>query len=320
MTYNSSDTRTYRGRTSSEVLCQIKRDMGADAVIISTRALRDRRNISYVEVVATPATSLSTVHPIVDRGVLRSLGAALSANGVSEELSQRLLGAYRQAARQLDSLDHRLLRSCIAGLVRVRPIAQPPQRTVAFIGPTGVGKTTTAAKMATLDRFAGRKVALITIDTHRIGGVEQLGRYAAHLNAPMVTANTAAELRVAIHQLRAADRIYIDTAGTNFNAPERIAELREILSAAVTAERMLLIPASGNEPDLKRTATAFASLSPHAVGVTKADETWYFGPCFNALHQLRLPLEVFGTGQRVPDDIEEASTAMLLHLLTRVSH
>ena len=174
--------------------------------------------------------------------------------------------------------------------------------------------------MAIRDASRGCSVGLITIDTHRIGGVEQLGRYAALISAPMKSAATPAELGSALDSFRSLDRVYIDTAGTGPSGQERLAELSSLLRVAPFATRVLLLPASGNEIDVTRTAEAFSATSPNYVGVTKIDETSHFGPCFSCLCDLSLPLSFFGTGQSVPDDFEEASTAMLATLLTRVRH
>lgn len=312
----TTGSKTFRGRTSSEVLSLIKQELGADAVILSTRSITRAGNARGIEITAASYHASSPQAP----SPVRTLMSALENNGLSEELVQLCSERYRLSAASDEALDHLALRKSIASLLPVRPHRRQSPRILSLVGPTGVGKTTTIAKLAIADRQQGKKVGLITIDTHRIGGVEQLGRYAALLGAPMKEAATPEELAAAVAELSTQDQIYIDTAGSGPRGEDRLRELSALLDAVPEAKRLLLLPASGNQPDLERMVESFAPVAPSLSGVTKTDETCYFGPCFNVLCQTKLPLSLFGTGQTVPDDLEDASSETLVSMLTRVRH
>ncbi len=316
MQTQTTGSRTFRGRNSSEVLSLIKQELGADAVILSTRSLARSGKGASIEITAVASNNMQLVTPTPVRMIM----SALENNGLGEDLVQLCSERYRKSARTPDAVDHLALRKSIASLLPVRPHRANSPRILALVGPTGVGKTTTIAKLAISDRQQGKRVGLITIDTHRIGGVEQLGRYAALLGAPMKTAATPEELVAAVEELQDQDQIYIDTAGSGPRGEDRLRELSTLLDALPEAVRLLLLPASGNQPDLERMVESFAPVQPTLSGVTKTDETCYFGPCFNVLCQAKLPLSLFGTGQTVPDDLEDASSETLVSMLTRVRH
>jgi len=179
---------------------------------------------------------------------------------------------------------------------------------VALVGPTGVGKTTTIAKMAA--RFAlrhgHRSVALITTDSYRIGARDQLQTYARILNVPVRTATTADEMDEALNLLGDRRLILIDTAGMAA-AHERIVDQREALAAAGRSLTTLLTLSATTEPAaVQRALRVFTDFRPDACVVTKLDEAASLGGLLAALIQADLPLAFVTNGQRVPEDLDVA--------------
>ena len=179
---------------------------------------------------------------------------------------------------------------------------------VALVGPTGVGKTTTIAKMAA--RFAlrhgHRSVGLITTDSFRIGARDQLQTYARILNVPVRTATTAQEMDTALNALADRRLVLIDTAGMAA-AHERVADQRETLSAAGRSLTTLLTLAATTEAAaVQRALRLFADFRPDACVVTKVDEAASLGGLLCALTQAGLPACFITDGQRVPEDLQAA--------------
>jgi len=179
---------------------------------------------------------------------------------------------------------------------------------VALVGPTGVGKTTTIAKMAA--RFAlrhgHRSVGLITTDSYRIGARDQLQTYARILNVPVRTATTADEMDQALVALAGRRLILVDTAGMA-SAHERIADQRETLEAAGKALTTLLtLSATTEVAAVQRALRLFSDFQPDACVLTKLDEAASLGGLLSALIQADLPTAFVTDGQRVPEDLQIA--------------
>lgn len=188
-------------------------------------------------------------------------------------------------------------------------------RVVAFIGPTGVGKTTTIAKLAALHVLAGdRKVGLITTDTFRIAAVDQLRTYANILNVPLQVAYQPSELPNAVAALDNCDLIMVDTAGRNFTKDKPIEEIRALFNATPFDEIHLVLSLTTKGEDMDALITAFQNLPITQVLLTKIDETRTYGAFINLLMQFGRPLSYVTMGQNVPDDIAQASTERLLKL------
>jgi flagellar biosynthesis protein FlhF len=216
-----------------------------------------------------------------------------------------------------DELETELERR-LSQMVRISgPVdASGPGRVIAFVGPTGVGKTTTIAKLAAHHRVTEkRRVAILTVDTYRIGAVEQLKTYAEILDVPCEVAVTPTDVATALSRHAASDLIFLDTTGRSPKNDMGIAELRPFLGAARPAETHLLLGATGKSSDLLETAQRFRALGATRLAFTKLDETASYGPLFNVSYLADLPVSYFTTGQEVPDDIEEASAERLAALV-----
>ena len=216
--------------------------------------------------------------------------------------------------------DKRLLRKKLAELIEARiPVAPPASGTrkgvrpnvMAMIGPTGVGKTTTIAKLAANFKLRDNKrVGLITVDTYRIAAVDQLRTYAEIIEVPLRAILTASELHQAIQGMRDFDVILVDTAGRSQNDEARLGQLRDLLAAAEADEVHLVVAATANRACAKSTLDRFALLGANRIIVSKVDEAETFGMILG-LARTKVALSYVTTGQDVPDDIAPAEAKSL---------
>ena len=191
-------------------------------------------------------------------------------------------------------------------------------RTVALIGATGVGKTTTLAKIAA--RFVlekGVKAALITADTYRISAVEQLKTYSDIIGLPLEIVYTPQELKVALHKHRDKDLLLIDTAGRSQHNEYQMKELQEFLAVDKRIEKHLVMSATTKSRDAADILEKFSVCNPDRVIFTKTDETSSVGLILNLLRDKEIALSYLTNGQSVPDDIIPATPAQLAELLLR---
>lgn len=185
-----------------------------------------------------------------------------------------------------------------------------------FLGPTGVGKTTTLAKLAAHLKFTkGLRVGVISFDSYRIGASEQVETYARIMELPFATVQTKEELEFARKQLRDCSVVLVDTTGRNFFLSQHVLELAEVFSHMGDVRHFLVLSATAKDRDLIRIIQQFNSLGIYALIFTKIDETLSYGNVINQLLRFDHPLAYLGTGQRVPEDIEEASKKKLLQLI-----
>ncbi|MRN54849.1 flagellar biosynthesis protein FlhF [Paenibacillus monticola] len=189
-------------------------------------------------------------------------------------------------------------------------------RIVYIAGPTGVGKTTTIAKLAAEQLFRqGRKVGLITSDTYRISAVEQLRTYAAILNIPLEVVQSPGDLQRALFRLESCDLVLMDTAGRNYRNEMLVAELQSLLAKELKSETFLVLSLTSKSRDMKMIAEHFGRYQLDKVIFTKLDETGSYGPLFNVLNDYPLALSYVTNGQNVPDDLLMVSKEQLCDLL-----
>ncbi|HZG84382.1 flagellar biosynthesis protein FlhF [Paenibacillus sp.] len=197
----------------------------------------------------------------------------------------------------------------IVELLTRRPIERIREdaRLVHFVGPTGVGKTTTIAKLAAEQTLKARKsIALITSDTYRIAAIEQLRTYASILNVPIEVVFSALDLQKALEKLEDRDMILMDTAGRNFRNEMAVSELHSLLRIEERRDTFLVLSLSMKYADMKAVTDNFYKFGVEKVLFTKADETASFGSVVNLLHDYPLSLSYVTNGQTVPDDIHLA--------------
>ncbi|WP_042199182.1 flagellar biosynthesis protein FlhF [Paenibacillus camerounensis] len=187
---------------------------------------------------------------------------------------------------------------------------------VYIAGPTGVGKTTSIAKLAAEQLFKhGRKVGLITSDTYRISAVEQLRTYAAILNIPLEVVQSPGDLQRAMFRLESCDLVLMDTAGRNYRNEMFVAELQSLLAKELKSETFLVLSMTSKSRDMKLIAEHFGRYQLDKVIFTKMDETGSYGPLFNVLNDFPLKLSYLTNGQNVPDDLLMASKELLSEML-----
>ena len=189
-------------------------------------------------------------------------------------------------------------------------------RTIAFVGPTGVGKTTTLAKIAaTMTLRDEIKVGLITSDTYRIAAVDQVRTYAEILGLRLEVASTPVEMRAALERCSDLDAVLIDTPGRSQNDSDRIADLRALVDAARPHETHLVLSGTAAERVLLREAEAFSTLGPDRVVLTKLDEAVTFGMLVSVVRRIGRRISWVTTGQEVPTDVERATSHRLANLM-----
>jgi len=258
-------------------------------------------------------------------GRLFDMYLELIGQDLSEELTDRIIGAVRaeMADRTLD--DEELRAAAARYLAELVPVADPtiPRRspdrrplTIALIGPTGVGKTTTLAKLAASFKLRHhREVGLVTCDTYRIAAVDQLRTYAGIIGLPLEVALTPTEMTRAAARLADCDVLLIDTAGRGPNDSARLDDLRQILAAADPHEVHLVLSSTASERVLLREAEAFAEVGADRIVLTKLDEAVSFGVLVNVMQSVGKALSFITTGQEVPDHIEEGRSQRLAELV-----
>ena len=178
----------------------------------------------------------------------------------------------------------------------------------ALVGPTGSGKTTTVAKLAAAFYLRqGLSVGMITVDTFRIAATEQLMAYGRIMEVPTTTAGTPAEMQKAMEEFSGLDLILVDTVGRAHDDDESLEELREILLAAKGLESHLVLACPTRDRDQALVADSFARFDPKTLIFTKLDETATYGPILNRIRETGLPVSYLAVGQKVPDDLEQAT-------------
>lgn len=251
-----------------------------------------------------PPVSPERPYPQLYQQLLDADVAAPVARQLIEEVPPGLIASEASASLRT-AIAHRLK---IAN--RVRPEVGGGVRLIAFLGTTGVGKTTTIAKLAAqYSIMERRRVGLITLDTHRIAAVQHLQTLAQILNVPVQVAHDAVELtqHISDYKAQGMELILIDTAGRSPNDMMPLSEVCELFESLGTVQKYLAIPATLAARDMEHLVTRYQDiLAPDAIVLTKLDEATdnsCFGKLLTVQAKYGLPLAYVTTGQKVPDDI-----------------
>jgi flagellar biosynthesis protein FlhF len=244
----------------------------------------------------------------------RDLVERLLSSGLGRRLADRIAHSYERELALATSRSE-ALHASLAEHVAVAPEVDR-RRLVAFVGPTGSGKTTTIAKVAARRVLEGGKPpGLVVADNQRVGAVEQLGAYARLLSAPLRVARDVDEMRIALASLADRDMVLVDTAALSSD-PAGCAEVKALLAPGGTEMHVsAVVSASCSSRSLERVWPQLAQLRAESCVVTRLDECGDPGTACTWLSEVGLPLSWLGTGQRVPDDIVPASAAGLARWL-----
>jgi flagellar biosynthesis protein FlhF len=251
---------------------------------------------------------------LLARGIADLWAGEISA-AVAGELSaraQRDPQAVMECGRR--HLRRRILTTGLLG-----PLAAggaPRSGIIVLVGPTGVGKTTTVAKLGA--RLRQRSpVAVVTTDTHRVAAAAQLLAYCQILGLPAAVAYTPEELaeKVRALQQEGASLVLVDTPGRNPRNEEHIQELRNFVEALPERTVHLVVSATTSDQEFQHIVEGFGCVAPSGLILTKTDEAGCLGAAFNAMMSAQLPFSLLSTGQRVPDDMEAATAERLADLM-----
>jgi flagellar biosynthesis protein FlhF len=248
-----------------------------------------------------------------------SVTKGLKNAGLEHTVIDKLLKSFSH----MDAIDETVavsdVKVSLAGMLRCSGHGRSKKkgpRIIALVGPTGVGKTTTIAKLAAIHLLKKKsKVAMVTTDTFRAGAVEQLRTYSKILGLQMETAATRAELEKALGKHSDKDLILIDTAGKSAMDNGKLDELAVLLEADPGIEKHLCLSATTRDEDLQGIVDQFKVLPVHRVLFTKLDESRKLGCVVNVAVLNDLSISYITNGQRVPEDIEIASGKKIANMV-----
>jgi len=350
--------KTFKAPTMEKALALVKKELGPDAIILSSRKLTDGTGGCIFEVnaagdhEASPAQGVSTdgnvsaelrddiqeiksflsllisskdqLAQLQANQPLAELYYSLLARGFDEKLVFILLN---KAVSDLNgaTVDKRQIFEAFCQRFSAKISCARPLRAISssmgpgiftFLGPTGVGKTTTLAKLAAHLKIKRQiELGIISLDTYRIGAVDQLHTYANILDVPFSVAQNKAELASALKGFRHCDAVLVDTAGRNYLDREHVGHLQSVFDKTQRVNHFVVLSATAKDEDLKQTILHFRQIEINSLIFTKLDETVHHGCMLNQLLRFDYPISYMGTGQQVPEDIEPATRKRLLSFL-----
>jgi flagellar biosynthesis protein FlhF len=244
-------------------------------------------------------------------------------NDVEEERVDELIEQGIRHFQQIQSIDEQEFRGILLNFIKeefVR-VSEPlplalQTRIVSLMGPTGVGKTTTIAKLAAEQVLKyGKRVGLITTDTYRIAAVDQLRTYANILNVPLEVCYSPEDVNRALEKFDDRDLILVDTAGRNYYNDLNVRELNAYLQVLQPDETYLVLSLTTKASDLMQITNNFVQVKIDKLLFTKSDETKTFGAMYNLVSRHKIPLSYVTTGQNVPEDIEVVAVEKIASLI-----
>ena len=296
-------------------LASLRSELRGEHRALRTALARPRMPIELVAEIATLRAAVDELLAAPKRG--DALAAMVRTRGVEGPAA----AALARAAKKKEGKSHQeKLSSAAQAMVKTTPwpvAAREGRSIIALVGPAGVGKTTTAAKLAARAMMGRKTVALVSCDGFRVGAMDQLGGYADLMDARFHAANSPAEL-AEILEKETADVIIIDTPGRAIEPESTEAYLGspELRRAGKGGGRrevtvLLCVPASLRSSDAARVHRDFSSVQPTALVITKLDETDTPAGIIHAAFATKLPVSTLCTGQRVPEDIAPATSASI---------
>lgn len=245
-------------------------------------------------------------------------------NGIDEEISLEILKDINSRINIKDK-DYKTINEIIKISIKdylgdVEPTRlDKEQKIIFFVGPTGVGKTTTLAKIAANYVLNNnKKVGLITTDTYRIAAVEQLKTYSEILNLSLKIVYDIKEMYSALSNFKEKDIILIDTAGRNIKDDKLKKELNDLIETVINKDIYLVLSATTNMKILKSIVDEYSFIKNFKLIFTKTDEAENYGVLLNIKHYTDNSLSYLTNGQNVPEDIEIVNTDKIANILTEV--
>jgi len=282
-----------------------------------------RQQLSSLQLPQQPEEARPQSLPQREESMLELLARELRAEELGPEGVELLMQQIRPAAEDGAELEELrvLLAEALAGLVKCAGslrMKKSGPRIIAVVGPTGVGKTTTIAKLAAMYALSrNASVAMVTTDNFRVGAIEQLKTYAKIMDLPLEVAATSQELAKILARHADKDLILIDTAGRSPKDSERLDELKGYLECQPGIETYLCMSATTRARELDEIIATFRVLPITRFLFTKLDESESYGCIVNTHLKHKLPLSYFTTGQKVPEDIEVATARKLAALVVK---
>ena len=300
---------TFRATGFDAALMRVREELGPDAVILSSREMRG----GTVELRAAAGRQTDQGAPLLQQRLAR-MGVPMHA---AATLATELLRVHGRVPEALSRARGSLARVLEQEMIFAGPITTAT-RAVALVGPTGVGKTTTLAKIAARAALVDhRRVGVVCLDQYRIAAADQLQRYADLIGIPMEVAHDGDSLAHALRQLNDMELVLIDTAGRSPRDRDALtATGRHLRHAGENIEVHLCLPANVASVELGAIVELHGeALRPRRLIATKLDEAVYHGSLVAAQVHGGVPFSYFTTGQRVPEDIEVGSPERLASLL-----
>jgi flagellar biosynthesis protein FlhF len=241
----------------------------------------------------------------------------LVANGVSRERAYKLASTIDEA----DNFDNtcKLLEDKITGSI---PVTSQRRRkgVIAFVGPTGVGKTTTLAKLAARYAMSEKmRVGLISADTYRIAAADQLKTYAKIMGLPIKVVSEKADFKEALSRFSDRDLVMVDTPGKSRKDQGYIEKLQDFLSIGVPVETNLLLSLTASRENMLEAASRFNMINYDNIIFTKLDEATGLGAMYDVIDEVGKPVSYLTVGQNVPNDIEDANPGRIARLIMHQS-
>lgn len=321
-----------------EALALVKRELGDDAVILGTRGCAQKGVARFVGASGVEITAAAGGdHAPSPNSPARRIGASPSSsttvaqpyyehlvkNEVAEELARRVADSAARTAPGRSGADPGVLRDVLrATIARMIPVAGGVEltpgrmRRVALVGPAGAGKTTTLAKLAAHFKLRmNKRVAILSLDMHRLGGDEQMKRYADIIGVEFKAAQTVAGVKDVLREFGDVDLLLVDTHGVSGRDRGHYVRLAAVLRAARPDEIHLVLPASMVAGVQARVAKRFGPLGVSRVVLTHLDETVGLGVVLNAIEKLEWGLSYVTDGETIPNHLTEACPDRLAELV-----
>jgi flagellar biosynthesis protein FlhF len=303
----------YRRPTMKEALRAVREDLGPNALVLSTAmvpAFGVKGWLGHREVEVTAAAERITVsenrHTEARAG--DEVAARLQASGLDAQIARDVAAAVPSGLRRAAS-GGTVRRALADQLTAVAAADETFAPIEVFVGPPGVGKTTTIAKIAAQERARrGKRLGLVAADGFRVGAVEQLRLFADIIGAPFAIARSAGELETVLDATKRP--LLLDTAGRS-PKDDVSKEMFRVLAQRRDTRTHLVMPASSTPAAARRTLERFADARPSRIVLTKLDEAESIAPLLGVIRESGLLVSYLGTGQSVPEDLERASAAGL---------